>query len=144
MKLLLIILGSILLSFNHSSYALVDPDSINPSMPVVTYLIPANNLKIAAYRLGSPSKLTVKLCSQCSEKTYDLAPTAKFRLLQQHLEKEKLTEVLLRNEHPMLRLAVHRNKGMITFLHIGVMEHEEFVPILAPATNKDSTEGAIQ
>lgn len=144
MKLLLITLGSILLSFNHSSYALVDPDSINPSMPVVTYLIPASNLKIAAYRLGSPSKLTVKLCNQCLEKTYDLAPSAKFRLLQQPLDRTKLTEVLLKNQHPMLRLAVHRSKGMITFLHIGVRDNEEFVPTLTPATNKGSTVGVIQ
>jgi hypothetical protein len=103
MKLLLTTFCIVLLSFNHSSYALVDPDSVNASMPVMTYLIPANNLKIVAYRLGSPSKLKVKLCRECLEKTYDLSPSAEFRLLEQPLDKTKLTEVILRKEHPILR-----------------------------------------
>lgn len=133
-----------LLSFNYSSYALVDPDSIDASMPVMSYLIPANNLKIEAYSLGSPSKLKVILCNECLEKTYTLAPSAKFRLLGLPLEKRKLTEVLLGKEHPMLRLAVNRSKGMITFLYIGVKDNEEFLPILTQETNSDDSVGAIQ
>jgi hypothetical protein len=144
MKLLLTTFCIVLLSFNHSSYALVDPDSVNASMPVMTYLIPANNLKIVAYRLGSPSKLKVKLCRECLEKTYDLSPSAEFRLLEQPLDKTKLTEVILRKEHPILRLAVHRGKGMIIFLHIGVRDSEEFVPVLPIEINKESTVRGIQ
>jgi hypothetical protein len=143
MKLLLSTLCIALLSFAHSSYALVDPDSLDPSMPVVSYLIPAENLQIVAYRLGSPSKLKVKLCRECFEKTYDLSPSAEFRLLNQRLDKTKLTEVLLKRELSQIRLAVNRRKGVITYLFIGASPNDEFssTPFLK-LNNPTRTEGA--
>lgn len=129
MNKLLITLCFTLLSFNHSSYALVDPDSLDSSMNTVSYLIAPENLKIIAYHLGSPSKLKVKLCRACLEKTYLLDPKAELKIFRQPLEKGKLTEFLLKKQFP-LRLTINRSKGMIIYLHIGASPNDELPPPL--------------
>jgi hypothetical protein len=136
MKRLLSTLCIALLSFNNSSFALVDPDSLDPSMSVVSYLISSENLEITAYHLGSPSKLTVKLCKICNAKTYLLDPRAKFKIFNQPLNKTKLTEILLKKEFTQLRLAINRSKGMITYLYIGASPNDELS--LAPFLNANN------
>lgn len=143
MKYLLTITLYLFFSTSYANNELVDPDSINPSMPVVSYLISESNLEIMAYRLGSPSKLKVKLCQQCSEKIYILDPDAELRLLKQPLATTKLTEALLKKDHPKLRLAINRSKGMIIYLHLGVNEYDEFVPNLTPKVSKNNPTGVI-
>ena len=128
MKLLLITLGSILLSFNHSSYAQLDPDHLDPSMPVVSYLISADNIKIASYRQGSPSHLSVILCNNCKEKTYALAPTATLESFNQPLKQSELTIKLLKKEFEKVRLGVDRAKGEIIYLRLGASVDDELSP----------------
>lgn len=142
MKYLLAITMYLLFSTSHANNSLVDPDSIDSGMKVVSYLIPENNLKVTGYERGSPSKLKVKLCNICLKKTYKLSPTAELRLLNEPLNKEDLTEALLRKKHPLLRLVIDRNKGIVIYLHIGVNKDDEFVPTILN-TNKHSTSGAI-
>tara|TARA_B100001063_G_scaffold169791_1_gene158940 strand:- start:3754 stop:4173 length:420 start_codon:yes stop_codon:yes gene_type:complete len=131
MKYLFAITLYLLFSTSYANDALVDPDSISSSMPVVEYIVPADNLKITEYRLGSPSHLQVKLCKRCKEKAYELEISADLRLLDRHLDKTKLAEVLLSKQHPLLRLVINRKKGMITHLHVGVDKNIEFVPTSA-------------
>ena len=128
MKYLLAITLYLLFSTSYANESLVDPDSIDSSMPIVSYIISKDNLKIVGYRLSSPSKLQVKLCKKCEEKVYELDISADLRLLNKSLDKTALAEVLLRKEHPLLRLAVNRKKGMIIYLHIGVNKEDEFIP----------------
>lgn len=132
MKYLLAITLSLLFSTSYANESLVDPESISSSMPVVEYLVPADNLKITGYRLGSPSKLQVKLCKRCSEKVYELDTSAKLILFNMPLDKTALAEALLKKEHPLLRLVVNRRKGMITYLHIGVNKQDEFISTIPP------------
>jgi len=127
MKYLLAITLSLLFSTSYANESLVDPESISSSMPVVEYLVPADNLKITGYRLGSPSKFQVKLCKRCLEKVYELDTSAELILFNMPLDKTVLAEVLLKKEHQLLRLVVNRRKGMITYLHIGVNKQDEFI-----------------
>lgn len=128
MKYLFAITLYLLFSTSYASDALIDPDSIDSSMAIVEYIVPTDNLKITGYRLGSPSKLQVKLCKRCEKKIYELDRSAELVLLNQTLDKAALAEVLLRKEHPLLRLVINRRKGMITYLHIGVDKEDEFIP----------------
>ena len=125
MKPLLITLCFTLLSFNHASYALVDPDSLDPSMPVVSYLISADNIKITSYRQGSPSHLSVILCNNCKEKTYSLADSATLELFLQPLTKSELTINLLKKNFAQARLGIDRAKGEIIYLHLGANINDE-------------------
>lgn len=140
MKLLLSAFFIALLSFNNSSFALVDPDSLDPSMVVVSYLISSENIKITAYHQGSPSKLSVKLCKNCIVKTYLLDPKAEFKLFNQPLNKTKLTEILLKKGFTQLRLAINRSKGMITYLYIGASPNDELS--LAPFLESNNSSHA--
>ena len=132
MKYLLAITLSLLFSTSYANESLVDPESISSSMPVVEYLVPADNLKITGYGLGSPSKFQVKLCKRCLEKVYELDTSAKLILFNMPLDKTALAEALLKKEHPLLRLVVNRRKGMITYLHIGVNKQDEFISTIPP------------
>lgn len=142
MKYLLTITLYLFFSTSHADSSLVDPDSIDPSMPVVSYLVPESNLEITAYHLDSPSKLKVKLCRTCLEKTYLLDPKAELKLLGEPLDKAILTETLLKKEFPLLRLIVNRSKGMIIYLDIGVNRGDEFWPT-STSNNKHRTLGVI-
>ena len=126
MKYLLTITLYLFLSTSYADSSLVDPDSFDSSMNVVTYQISAKNLKITAYHLGSPSKLKVKLCRDCLEKTYQLDPEAELKMFGEPLNKTKLTETLLRKKFSHLHLAINRSKGMITYLYFGVSPYAEF------------------
>lgn len=128
MKLLLSTLCFTLLSFNPASYALVDPDSLDPSMPVVSYLIPATDLNIAAYKHGLPSHLKVILCDVCLEKTYLLSSDAILESSRQPLDKSKLTASLLKKDFSQIRLGVDRVKSEIIYLHLGASADDESAP----------------
>lgn len=128
MKLLLITLCSTLLSFNHSSYALVNPDSLDPSMPIVSYLISTDNISITSYSKGSPSHFAVTLCNNCKEKTYSLAPSATLRTFRQPLDKSELTINLLKKKFSKVRLGIDREKSEIIYLHLGASADDEITP----------------
>ncbi|MBL4797901.1 MAG: hypothetical protein JKY50_10845 [Oleispira sp.] len=128
MKLLLTTLCVALLSFNNPSYALVDPDALDPSMSVVSYLIPAQAVKIASYKQGTPSHLKVILCNICAEKTYPISTTATLILFLKTLDKSELTANLLKKNFAEVRLAVDREKGEIIYLHLGASVDDELSP----------------
>ncbi|MBQ0729193.1 MAG: hypothetical protein KBT75_00760 [Oleispira antarctica] len=125
MKYLLTITLYFFFSASHADSSLVDPDSLDSSMPVVSYLIPASNLKIAAYYLGAPSKLSVKLCSKCIEKTYLLDPKAELKRSRILLKRDILTKTILNKKFQEVRLVVDRRIGSITSLHIGASPYDE-------------------
>jgi len=144
MKYLLTITLYFFFSASHADSSLVDPDSLDSSMPVVSYLIPASNLKIAAYQSGSPSKLQVKLCKICIRKIYQLSPEAELNIMGQPLEKTKLTEILLGKKVSQLRLAVNRSKGMIIYLYLGASPNDEFSSTPMPIINNPASTGGIK
>jgi len=128
MKLLLTTLCAALLSFNNLSHALVDPDSLDPGMSVMSYLIPAQAVKIASYKQGTPSHLKVILCNICTEKTYLISASATFKLFIKTLDKSELTASLLKKNFAEVRLAVDREKGEIIYLHLGASANDELSP----------------
>ncbi len=140
MKLLLTTFCIALLSFNHSSYALVDPDSLDPSMPVVSYLIPTHSVKIASYKQGAASHLSVMLCYNCQEKTYPLASSVILKSFRQPLDRSELTINLLKKNFDQVRLGINRMKGEIIYLHLGASINDELSPdqkeIIHPAGAK--------
>lgn len=125
MKLLLSTLCIALLSFNNSSYALVDPDALDPNMPVVSYLVFTKNVKIASYKQGSPSHLKVILCDICLEKSYPLASDVTLELSSKPLKKLELTENLLKKNFEKVRLGIDRAKGEIIYLHLDASVDDE-------------------
>lgn len=125
MKKVLTTLCFALLAFSQHSYSLVDPDSLDPSMPVVSYLISSDNIKIKSYRQGVPSHLTVTLCNNCIEKTYSIATTATLKYLRKPIDKSDLALRLLQEKYPRVRLGINRSTQEITNLQIGASVYDE-------------------
>lgn len=124
---------SLFLSATYADSFLVDPDSLDPSMPSVDYLISSKNLAISKYHLNVPSLLKVKLCKKCLEKKYKLDNSAELRFEGKPLDKKELTETILKNTFSHLRLRVNRKKNMITYLYLGENPEKEFIPTLSSA-----------
>lgn len=97
----------------------IDPDLIDPEMIHVMYVIKANDLKISAYRSGSPSALDLKLCSNCSIKTYHLAENAELLMNENPLLLSDLTISLIKKKFDVIQLGIDRSNHTVTYLYLG-------------------------
>lgn len=125
MKILLSTICFAFLTLSYPAYSLIDPDSLDPSMPVVSYLISSDNIKIKSYRQGVPSHLTITLCNNCIEKTYSIATTATLKYLRKPIDKSDLALRLLQKKYPLVRLGINRSTQEITNLQIGASVYDE-------------------
>lgn len=128
----------LLIVSNSKADGLIDPDTVDSGMPSVSYLIPTEDFAIASYTQGRASHFTVKLCSNCQSKTYPLAEDAELLLLGQKLAPSQLTEVLLQNAHPQLRLRIIRESKTIGSLQLGATKYDNEI------TSKTATLGENQ
>lgn len=125
MKKILTTLCFVLITFSSYSYSLVDPDSLNPSLPVVSYLIPSADMNIESYRQGTPSHLRLILCRNCMEKTYKISENAVLESSQNELKKGQLTVQLMKKEFAKVRVGIDRTKGEIVYLRLGASAYDE-------------------
>lgn len=118
MKKILTTLCFTLLALSHYSYALIDPDSLDPGLSVVSYLIPADNMKIESYTQGKPSHLRLVLCRNCIEKTYKISDSAVLELSRKPLQQDQLTIQIMKKEYAKVRVFIDRTKAQIISLHL--------------------------
>lgn len=142
MKILITTLYLTFLSLSYSAYALVDPDTQDPSMRVVSYLTSAENIEIKSYLQGTPSSLNVTLCKNCMVKTYTISPTATLEYLRQPLNKTELAGKLLQAKHPLIRLGINRSTQEIINLQIGANANDE-LPLESTTIIGEPSEGII-
>lgn len=135
MKKILNALCFTLLAMSQYSYSLVDPDSLDPSMPVVSYLIPAADMKIESYRQGKPSHLSLILCPNCIEKTYKISDNAVLELSRAPLKKDQLTIQLMKKEFSKIRVGIDRTKQEIIYLRLNASANDELPEQEALKTN---------
>lgn len=125
MKKILTTLCFTLLALSQYSHALVDPDSLDSGLPVVSYLIPADNMKIESYAQGKPSHLRLVLCRNCMEKTYKISDSAVLELSRKPLKRSDLTIELMKKEFNKIRIGIDRTKGEIIYLRLGASAYDE-------------------
>lgn len=118
MKKVLISVCFTLLALSPYSYALVDPDSLDSGLSVVSYLISADDMKIESYSRGKPSHLRLILCRNCMEKTYKISDNAVLELSRKPLKQDQLTIQIMKKEYAKVRVFIDRTKAQIISLHL--------------------------
>lgn len=71
--IILLLLSNLTLSQTQGE---IDPDTVDPEMMNVMYLISKDDIRITSYRSGHPSEFELKLCARCQRKKYQLASEA--------------------------------------------------------------------
>lgn len=97
----------------------IDPDSIDPEMVRVAYIISIDDLNIQSYSNGIPSALSLKLCNRCKIKTYKLAKSLPLLLNEKPLKADDLTAALLKKVVDEIELGIDRANGTISYLFLG-------------------------
>lgn len=97
----------------------IDPDSIDPEMVRVAYIISIDDLNIQSYSNGIPSTLSLKLCNRCKIKTYKLAKSLPLLLNEKPLKADDLTAALLKKVVDEIELGIDRANGTISYLFLG-------------------------
>lgn len=114
-----------LLTFSFFSFAEtattqgIDPDSIDPEMTQVMYLIGPDDLRITSYQGGHPSSFELKLCDVCRLKTYKLKSGAALLLNEKPLEMKQLAISLMKKSFDVIQLGINRPANTITYLYLG-------------------------
>lgn len=104
----------------------VDPDNIDPTMPVVIYNILPNDLSIKSYRQGNPSHLNLLLCKRCLEKSYKINQEANLTYNQQSIELSDLALIVMKKEFNYISLTINRSTQSIDYLTFDTVQKTEF------------------
>lgn len=102
-----------------SANSLVDPDSIDPEIEQVMYIIEPTDLKVHQYSNGIPSSFNVKLCNVCQTKTYAFAKDSSLLLNEISLEIDDLAISLIKKNFNKIQLGIDRSNGTISYLYLG-------------------------
>tara|TARA_B110001454_G_C12434644_1_gene315104 strand:+ start:25 stop:438 length:414 start_codon:yes stop_codon:yes gene_type:complete len=107
------------LAADSSNLDLIDPNSIDPEMTSVMYLISPDDIKTTAYKSGAPSNFNLKLCKACQIKPYSLKIDAELLLNEQPLTINDLAIQLIKKQFDVIQLGIDRTTNTITYIYLG-------------------------